>query len=68
MIESVQDLTDLELRIAIMGMNGYSTREIAECLQISKYQVTKAKYSINKKCEKPEFYASLSELISYNII
>ena len=68
MIKSIQDLTDLELRIAVMGMNGYSTNEIAECLQISTYKVKKVKSSINKKCEQSEFYKSLAELISHNII
>lgn len=68
MITTIQDLTDIELRIAVMGMNGYSIREIAGCLNISKYRIAKVKASINKKCEKSDFYDSISVLIDYNII
>lgn len=57
MIESINELSDLELRVAVMGINGYSINGIAECLNISRHKIQKAVDSINNKCEKTTLQA-----------
>ena len=68
MIESINELSDLELRVAVMGINGYSINGIAECLKISRHKIQKAVDSINNKCEKNYFAGLLLELCRKNII
>lgn len=68
MIESIQDLTDIELRVAVMGITGYSISGIAECLKIPEDKVNKTVNSINKKCARKNFAGSLFRLTQLNII
>lgn len=68
MIESIDELSDLELRIAVMGITGYSENGIAKCLKLSDNKIQQAIDSINKKCEKSFFASSLLELCRKNII
>lgn len=68
MIESINELSDLELRIAVMGITGYSENGIAKCLKLPENKIQQVINSINKKCEKSLFASSLLELCRKNII
>ncbi|HIS37695.1 TPA: hypothetical protein IAC10_13905 [Candidatus Scatousia excrementigallinarum] len=68
MIESINELSDLELRVAVLGINGYSINGMAECLKISRHKIQKTIDSINNKCGKKYFAGSLLELSRQNIV
>lgn len=68
MIKSITDLSDMELRIAVLGRTGHSIRRMALCLNITTYQVRKIQASINKKCGKSNFDDSIDYMAGMDII
>lgn len=68
MITSIQELTDIELRVVILSVTGHGENSIAENLNISDKEVVDVINSINKKCLSEHLAASLLKLLRFNII
>lgn len=52
MIKSIQELTDLELRVLILKVTGNSSKDITQCLKISDYKLRKIISEINTSIVK----------------
>ncbi len=68
MIKSIQELTDLELRVLILKVTGNSSKDITKCLKISDYKLRKIISEINSKCETDNLITSIVKLTKANII
>lgn len=68
MIKSINDLTDLELRIVILIANGYSMQEASKFLNVSYYQIKKNVDAIKEKCESNTMISAVSAMSKNNII
>lgn len=68
MITSIQELTDIELRVIIMSVTGHGYKLIAEDLNLSEEYISDVINSINRKCNAVCLGASLLKLLQFNII
>lgn len=68
MITSISQLSDLELRILIMLVSGYTRKEIKQELSVSLNTISKAIQDINRRCETNNILVAISKLAKNNII
>ncbi|MBO8430073.1 hypothetical protein IAC76_01665 [Spirochaetes bacterium] len=68
MIESIQDLTEMELRVVVMNTTGYTRERITNLLNISESELRKILASVNQKCETKNIDEALNKMSYQNII